>query len=156
MSGKDNSVIRVSADGYMTGYLKYAHKIIDDEKIRKFTVTGSGSALENAVLAAELIKRSFAGLHQQTTVGVREFEDTKNTESDKPAIRFVPHVEIVLSFDDNLDKKSIGYQAPIDVTLVKTDQQELLRGVSLPRHIPGGRRGREGQKKAAPTVVEAQ
>ena len=151
MSKENDAVIRVSADGYMNGYLKYAHKIVEELNLRKFTITGSGSALENAVLAAELIKRSFAGLHQVTTIGVRDFEDKRSTEpadadQSKSAVRSVPFAEITLSFDDNLDKKSKGYQAPIDPKLVKQDQQELLKGVSLPRHLHGARRV-EGEQK---------
>jgi len=158
ISKEADGVIRVSAEGYMTGYLKYAHKIIDEGKLRKLTISGSGSALENAVLAAELIKRSFVGLHQQTTVGVREFEDKRRTEDSqadptRSATRFIPFAEIILSFDGNLDKKHSGYQAPIDPALVKEDQQELLKGVSLPRHIHGGRRSRAPRTQAP--VVEA-
>ena len=156
MSTKQSSdaVIRVATDGYMTAYLKYAHKLVTEESARVVTVTGSGGAIENAVLAAELIKRSFAGLHQQTTIGVREFQGNKpNTaysdEAEKPQIRHVPYVEIKLSFDDILDKTHTGYQAPIDVKLVKTDQQELLKSVTLPRHSHGGRRSRVGAKKQA-------
>ena len=159
MSTKQTSdaVIRVATDGYMTAYLKYAHKLVNEDAARMITVTGSGGAIENAVLAAELIKRSFPGLHQQTTIGIREYQGTKtntaNTDdAEEPQVRQVPYVEIKLSFDDNLDKNHKGYQTPIDAKLVKTDQQELLKSVSLPRHSHGARRQRGGAKKP---VVEA-
>ena len=134
----------------MTGYLKYAHKLVDELNTRSITIIGSGSALENVVLCAELIKRSFPGLHQTTTIGVREQKDLKK-EDDKPP-RLVSHLEIHLSFDDVLDKTHIGYQAPIDPSLVQPDQAELLKTVTLPRCIYGTRKPNPTRRRSAPTV----
>ena len=145
-------VIRISATGYMTGYLKFAHKLVDKLKSRSIKIIGSGSALENVVLCAELVKRSFPGLHQTTTIGVREHKDS-TTEDDEIRLRLVSHIEISLSFDEVLDKNHIGYQSPIDPSLVQPDQTELLKTVTLPRCIHGTRKPNPTRRRSSPTVA---
>jgi len=128
----DDDEIRVSAAGSVSAYVSRAGKLLNEMEKPYLVITATGNALTKAVTAAEVIKRRFKGLHQLTKLDSQDVEDEyepleegldKVTE-----VRSLPVMEIKLS-KEALATDDIGYQPPIDESLVKeVDPEELTKG----------------------------
>jgi DNA-binding protein len=156
-SSPSDGTIRIAADGYVQSYINYATKLVNEEGKKKIVVAGTGTALENAVRVAEILKRSFPNVHQQTSIGVREFNEQYEAKDNQKEVvevkRTVPYIEVTFSLQDDLDKKHPGYQAPIDQSLVKKNLNELM-GHSRSRHRDTRRAGpRRNKSRDAPVVA---
>ena len=103
-----SGVIRVSADGYLASYIRYAQKLVSEEKLTSFQLTGTGTALENCVRVAELLKRVYPEAHRLVTIGLRDFAKTEGSNT-----RTVPYVEITFIISGPVDKTQPGYHAPL-------------------------------------------
>jgi len=129
---KDDDEIRVTAAGSVSAYVSRAAKLFNEMERPYLTITATGNALTKAVTAAQVIKRRFKGLHQITKLDSHEIEDVYEPLEeglDKVTdTRNVPMMEIKLS-KEPLDKSDIGYQEPIDESLVtEVDPEELMKG----------------------------
>ena len=136
-SSNSDGTIRVSAEGSVSGYLTRVTKMVKEDGVMSFKVTGTGTAIENTVRVAEVIKRSFPNVHQLTLIGVREnreeFEPRNGGAENVEVLRTVSYVEISFSLNDDLDKRNPGYQAPINQSLLRENIDELLGGNSRAR-----------------------
>ena len=157
ITSPSDGTIRIAADGYVSSYINYASKLVNEEGKKKIVIAGTGTALENAVRVAEILKRSLPNVHQQTVIGVREYNEQYEAKDNEKEIievkRTVPYIEVTFSLQDDLDKQHSGYQAPIDQALVKKNISELL-GHSRPRQRDNRRPGpRKNKAQEAPVVA---
>jgi len=140
--------IRVTAKGRTATYVSYASKLFNEKEMDEFTLKATGAALATAVTVAEVIKRRFKGLHQITKLGsvevIDEWEPLEEGLDPVKNTRNVSFIEITLS-KKMLDTKHIGYQEPIDESLVvEMDPDDMIKGG--PRK-PRSSDGEDGEKK---------
>eukprot|EP01069_Polyplicarium_translucidae_P001038 Polyplicarium_translucidae@DN1501_c0_g1_i1.p1 len=131
--------IRVTASGRPFSYVNYAEKLFKTEEQKSITIRATGMAIATAILVAEVSKRRFDGLHQITTVGVTDIVDEYAPIEDGldtiQETRSVPFISIVLAKEvTEEDKLKVGYQPPVDQSLVKTVEMDQLR--SAPGRLP--------------------
>lgn len=128
---KPDNEIRVTAIGSVSAYVSFAAKVFNEMEKDELVVKATGHALAKAVQLVEVIKRRFKGLHQMSSVSTQEIideyeplEEGLDNVTDK---RNVAYMEITLSKNE-LDTKNVGYQAPIDESLVQEfDPEEMTR-----------------------------
>ncbi|CAD7955927.1 unnamed protein product [Amoebophrya sp. A120] len=142
--------IRVTAKGRTATYVSYASKLFNEKNMDEFTLKATGAALATAVTVAEVVKRRFKGLHQITKLGsvevVDEWEPIEEGLDPVTNTRNVSFIEITLSKKE-LDKKNIGYQEPIDESLVEEiDPEEMLRGGPRKAREEGDEEGKKTKK----------
>jgi len=128
---KPENEIRVTAVGSVSAYVSFAAKVFNEMSKDELIVKATGNALAKAVTLTEVIKRRFKGLHQITALSTQEIIDEYEPleEGLEKVIdkRNVAYLEIKLSKKD-LDTKAVGYQAPIDESLVtEYDAEEMTR-----------------------------
>jgi len=128
---KPDNEIRVTAVGSVSAYVSFAAKVFNEMEKDELTVKATGGALAKAVTLTEVIKRRFKGLHQLTVLSTQELIDEYEPleEGLEKVIdkRNVAYLEIKLSKKE-LDTKAVGYQAPIDESLVtEYDAEEMNR-----------------------------
>eukprot|EP00392_Amoebophrya_sp_AT5.2_P000530 g531.t1 len=144
--------IRVTAKGRTATYVSYASKLFNEKEMDEFTLKATGAALATAVTVAEVIKRRFKGLHQITKLGsvevVDEWEPLEEGLDPVKNTRNVSFIEITLSKKE-LDTKHIGYQEPLDESLVvEMDPEEMIKGgPRKPRSSEDGEEGGEKKRK---------
>merc|ERR1712204_46580 len=124
----------------------------------KIVITASGNALTKAVSSAEVIKRRFKGLHQITKIEsievVDEYEPLEEGLDKVTDTRTMPFMQITLS-KEALDPSALGYQAPIDESLVKEwdpEEEEKRREEGRERRKTKGEgraksKGKGGEKE---------
>lgn len=147
---KADNEIRVTAVGSVSAYVSFAAKVFNDMEKSEVVVKATGNALAKAVTLAEVIKRRFKGLHQITKLGLTEIKDEYEPLEeglDKVTdTRSVPYAEITLSKKE-LDTKDVGYQAPVDESLVtEYDPEQMTRSRGRGRG-KGRAKGRGGKGK---------
>lgn len=107
-----------------------------------------GRASQAAVSVAEVLKRRIAGLHQITEVSNLEivdvFEPLEEGLETVEKSRFISMVRIVLSLDE-LDTEHVGYQPPIDPSLVQDEETERASRADNPRERAPRRRDGRGR-----------
>jgi len=143
---KPDNEIRVTAVGSVSAYVSFAAKVFNEMSKDDLVVKATGNALAKAVTLAEVIKRRFKGLHQLTSVTTQEIvdeyeplEEGLDRVIDK---RNVAYVEITLSKTE-LDTKHVGYQAPLDESMVvEYDAEEMTRSRGRGRGGRGKGRGK--------------
>mmetsp|Transcript_38057 Transcript_38057/g.71341 ORF Transcript_38057/g.71341 Transcript_38057/m.71341 type:complete len:336 (-) Transcript_38057:826-1833(-) len=144
---KSEEEIRLTATGSITAYVGRAAKVYNELDKPKVVVTATGNALTKAVTTAEVIKRRFKGLHQITKLGnqeiVDEYEPIEEGLDKVTDTRSIPFIEITLS-KEPLDTSDVGYQPPIDESLVTDFDPEQL---TKPRGRGGGRGKGRGKGK---------
>lgn len=128
---KPDNEIRVTAVGSVSAYVSFAAKVFNEMSKDELVVKATGNALAKAVTLTEVIKRRFKGLHQITALSTQEIIDEYEPleEGLEKVIdkRNVAYLEIKLSKKE-LDTKAVGYQAPIDESLVtEYDAEEMTR-----------------------------
>jgi len=131
-AAKIDEEIRLTAQGSISAYVSRAGTVFNELEKNHVLLKATGSALTKAVTTAEVIKRRFKGLHQITTIGSLEITDTYEPLEEGLEIvhdtRSVPFIEITLS-KEALDTSDLGYQPPIDESLVKdVDPDEISKG----------------------------
>eukprot|EP01069_Polyplicarium_translucidae_P001039 Polyplicarium_translucidae@DN1501_c0_g1_i2.p1 len=141
--------IRVTASGRPFSYVNYAEKLFKTEEQKSITIRATGMAIATAILVAEVSKRRFDGLHQITTVGVTDIVDEYAPIEDGldtiQETRSVPFISIVLAKEvTEEDKLKVGYQPPVDQSLVKTVEMDQLRSAPGRRRPSRGRGGGRG------------
>merc|ERR1712226_97590 len=108
--------------GSVSAYVSRAATVYNELNKPKVVIKATGSALTKAVTAAEVIKRRFKGLHQVTKIGnqdiVDEWEPIEEGLDKVVETRQMPYIEITLS-KEALDTSDVGYQAPLDESMVK-------------------------------------
>lgn len=126
--------IRITAAGSVFRYVDYAKSLFDEKQKKKVTIKATGNAISKAVSLAEIIKRSFKGLHQLTLCGSTTIKDHyEPTEEGLDPVteeRVVSFIEITLSLDP-LDQSHPGYQPPLDDSVVDEfdlDKARISRG----------------------------
>lgn len=141
-SAPSEGIVRVAADGPVGSYVKYANKLIEEEKRTEFTIAGSGTAIENAVKVVEVIKRCMPHAHFTTLVGMREqnqkFESRENQADVVDVKRMVPFLEVAFT-----------KATPMDQEQVKQNINSLI-GPSRPHRRNSG--PRRNAKQSAPVV----
>lgn len=147
-SEKPENEIRITAAGSVSSYVSRAAKVYGELNSTKVVITATGNALSKAVTLAEVVKRRFKGLHQITKVGSQEIVDEYEPKEEGLEkvfeTRNMATIEITLS-KDALDTADVGYQAPIDESLVKElDAEELAK----PRGRGRGRGKGRGKGKS--------
>jgi len=136
--------IRVTAKGRTATYVSYASKLFNEKEMSEFTLKATGAALATAVTVCEVLKRRFKDLHQITKLGsvevTDEWEPIEEGLDPITSKRNVSFIEITLSKKE-LDKSNIGYQEPLDPSLVvEVDPEDMLKGG--PRKEGGERRSK--------------
>lgn len=144
--GPEN-LIRVTAQRGQRSYISYAIALLNGEegKAKQDTikVSGMGAAIFNAVNIAEIVKRRVKGLHQITEISSETVKDSYEGIESKKTMdveRKVATVLITLS-TKALDKKNIGYQAPLPEDQV-TEQEERAPAERRERRTGGRGSGR--------------
>jgi len=135
--------IRLTAQGSISAYVGRAGTVFNELEKTHVLLKATGGALTKAVTTAEVIKRRFKGLHQITKIGSIEITDEYMPLEEGLEIvhdkRQVPFIEIKLS-KEALDTSDLGYQPPIDESLVKdVDPDEISKGRGRGRGKGGGR-----------------
>jgi len=147
--GKNDEEIRLTAQGSISAYVGRAGTVFNELEKQHVLLKATGGALTKAVTTAEVIKRRFKGLHQITKIGAIELTDEYMPLEEGLEIVFdtrsVPFIEITLS-KEALDTSDMGYQPPIDESLVKdVDPEEISKGRG--RGKGGGRGKGKGDDK---------
>lgn len=147
---KPENEIRVTAVGSVSAYVSFAAKVFNEMSKDELVVKATGNALAKAVTLTEVIKRRFKGLHQITALSTQEIIDEYEPleEGLEKVIdkRNVAYLEIKLSKKE-LDTKAVGYQAPIDESLVtEYDAEEMSRSRGRGRGRGKGRGKGKGSK----------
>jgi len=129
---KTDDEIRITAMGSVSAYVAYAAKLYNEMDKQQVVINATGTALTKAVTLAEVIKRRFKGLHQVTTLSsaeiIDEYEPLEEGLDKVTNTRVVPCMKITLS-KVALDTSDIGYQAPIEESLVmEYDPEKTGRG----------------------------
>eukprot|EP01065_Artemidia_motanka_P028628 TRINITY_DN340_c1_g1_i1.p1 TRINITY_DN340_c1_g1~~TRINITY_DN340_c1_g1_i1.p1 ORF type:complete len:416 (+),score=122.85 TRINITY_DN340_c1_g1_i1:89-1249(+) len=113
--------------------------------LRAVQLLAQGSAVGKAVLVAEVTKRRVKGVHQistLTTETVSDVYEPKKGDGEKVTVeRVLAGIKIQLSLDQ-LDASTMGYQAPLDESLVTPE--DMSKREKRPR--AKGRGGKRGQK----------
>lgn len=123
--------IRVMGTGRVGKYVTYAAKLFKEQEKRALTIRATGKAISIAVSVCEVVKRRFKGLHQVTTIGWTEiFDEYEPLEAGlepRSEKRSVPSISVFLTFDEAaVDTKAVGYQVPLDESLVEERDTEAL------------------------------
>ena len=117
--------IRVRRGVGIGRYLKRAWELLNDEADSNDTVVikGVSNAVQSAVQLAELIKHRVKGLHQINKISnitiVDEYEPLVEGLDQLKFSRIVTMLQITLTKSAMVDKTDIGYQEPIDESLVQ-------------------------------------
>lgn len=123
--------IRVTGVGRVGKYVTYAAKLFIEQGRKELTIRATGKAISIAVSVCEVIKRRFKGLHQVTSIGwteiVDHYEPLEEGLEIRTETRAVPSIAIFLTLDESrVDKKAVGYQPPLDESLVEERGAEEL------------------------------
>ena len=105
-SGPSNE-IRIGAQTRVGGALRYAHKVLVTDKEDHVVIRGSGTAITNVVILAELIKHRIKDVHTITEITTLEVQ---NEGYDRP--RTLTMLKVTVSLKA-LDAKHVGYTKPI-------------------------------------------
>ncbi|XP_019188253.1 PREDICTED: uncharacterized protein LOC109182559 isoform X2 [Ipomoea nil] len=108
--------IRVTSHGLVRNYVYYATTLLQERRTKDIVLKALGRAISKTVTIAELIKKRFPGLHQDTAISsvsitdVWEPIDEAGLETVEKTFH-VSMISITLS-EKELNKNSPGYQAP--------------------------------------------
>nr|GMD25143.1 glycine-rich cell wall structural protein 1.8 [Ipomoea batatas] len=108
--------IRVASHGLVRNYFYYATTLLQERRTKDIVLKALGRAITKTVIIAELIKKRFPGLHQDTAISsvsitdVWEPIDEVGLETVEKTYH-VSMISITLS-EKELNKNSPGYQAP--------------------------------------------
>ena len=141
--------IRVTTQGRVNFYVSYATRLLIEGDATEFLITATGQALSKAVQVAEVVKRRIPNLHQVTKVGTLEIEDEfEPLEEGLGKVvekRPVSFINITIS-KVPLDENNVGYQKPLDPSLV--EESEDTTKVRKGRRRKGGK-GAKGEASYA-------
>ncbi|KAJ7549885.1 hypothetical protein O6H91_07G073600 [Diphasiastrum complanatum] len=114
--------IRITTQGKMRNYITYATSLLQDKGATEVVLKAMGRAINKTVTITEIIKRRIAGLHQITSIGSTDITDLWEPLEEGllplETTRHVSMITITLS-RKQLDKMSVGYQAPLSADEVK-------------------------------------
>ncbi|KAJ7538666.1 hypothetical protein O6H91_11G058600 [Diphasiastrum complanatum] len=146
--------IRITTQGKMRNYITYATTLLQEKEATEIVLKAMGRAINKTVTIAEIIKRRVAGLHQITSLGSTDITDLWEPLEEGllplETTRHVSMITITLSTKD-LDKTSVGYQAPLPADQVKStadyeeyEESSPQEGTDRGRGRGRGSRGRGG------------
>jgi DNA-binding protein len=153
--------IRVKRKVGIGRYLKRANDLFAEEGNNQVVIKGVSNAVESAVKLAELIKHRIAGLHQTNKIShitiLDEYEPLEEGLDHLKFTRIVTMLEITLS-KQPLDTKDIGYQPPIDESLVQPFSEKLDNQTLNGENRPPKRRNNNKQRngRGGKPAVEGQ
>jgi Alba len=139
MSATPENTIRVSADGFASSYLRYSQKLVKEQSMQDFILTGTGTAIENTVRVGEYMRQLYPQAHRIITIGLREIEG----EGERGP-RQLPFVSIHFILGGKVDKHVAGYHAPSNDKPV--DAEAFIDSIKNVK----GRRPNGGQQSGAP------
>lgn len=145
---KPENEIRLTSQGSVSAYVSRAAHLYGEGNESKIVITAIGNALSKAVTLAEVVKRRFKGLHQNTKIGsqevVDEYEPLEEGLDKVTDTRQIPFIEITLS-KEALDTSALGYQPPIPEDQVKEMTEEDIEKMKERRGRGGGRGAGRGK-----------
>jgi len=149
-TAKPENEIRLTSQGSVSAYVSRAAHLYGEGGETKIVITAIGNALSKAVTLAEVVKRRFKGLHQNTKIGnqemVDEYEPLEEGLDKVTDTRQIPFIEITLS-KEALDTTALGYQPPIPEDQVKEMTEEDIENEKSKRGRGGGRGKGRGKGK---------
>ncbi|KJE92837.1 hypothetical protein CAOG_03734 [Capsaspora owczarzaki ATCC 30864] len=108
--------VRITPHGSMKGFISYALRQLEETEATEIVLHAIGAAVNRGISVAEIVKRKYPGLHQNTqifyTKTVEVWEPTVPGLDKLKASRNQPTIQIVLS-KAPLDPSAPGYQAPL-------------------------------------------
>ena len=137
---KTSNDIRVGFQTRVANIVAYCEKLIKDSNMRSLNMSAVGGSIGTLVIAVEVLKAMFPGLHQLNrfaTISYQSVEDGGNVQNQ----RLYPKLEVTLSLDKP-EKESEGYQEPLDEETRKQLLDIQSRGRDQRRNFRGRGRGR--------------
>ncbi|CAL9781669.1 unnamed protein product [Musa acuminata subsp. burmannicoides] len=118
--------IRITSQGVVRNYVSYATSLLQEKRGREIVLKAMGQAISKAVAIAEIIKKRFSGLYQDTTISSVSITDVwEPIEEGLVPLEMTRHVSMIsISLSTReLNKNSPGYQAPLQVEQPKRQQR---------------------------------
>jgi len=113
---KSENEIRITAAGMLGKCVGYAIALLEEKGASHIILKGMGREISKTVTIAEMIKRRFPGLHQNTEIGSADintiWEPLEEGLSTLEMTRQVSTISITLS-RTQLNTSSAGYQSPL-------------------------------------------
>ncbi|XP_042413270.1 RNA-binding protein FUS-like [Zingiber officinale] len=107
--------VRITTQGLVRNYVSYATSLLQEKNVREIVLKAMGQAISKAVAIAEIIKKRFPGLYQDTTISSVSITDVwEPIEEGLEPLEMTRHVSMIsisLSTKE-LDTNSPGYQSP--------------------------------------------
>ncbi|KAI3749617.1 hypothetical protein L2E82_20231 [Cichorium intybus] len=108
--------IRITSQGLVSNYINIAITLLQERQREAIILKGMGGALSKTVAIAEILKRHFPRMHQETEISSVSITDLWEPIEEGLLVveetRNVPMISITLSIK-TMEKISPGYQAPI-------------------------------------------
>ena len=139
---KTSNDIRVGFQTRVANIVAYCEKLIKDSNMRTLNMSAVGGSIGTLVIAVEVLKAMFTGLHQLNrfaTISYQSVEDGGNVQNQ----RLYPKLEVILSLDKP-EKEGEGYQEPLDEEKRKKILDIQSRGRDQRRNLRGRGRGFRG------------
>ena len=139
---KTSNDIRVGFQTRVANIVAYCEKLIKDSNMRTLNMSAVGGSIGTLVIAVEVLKAMFTGLHQLNrfaTISYQSVEDGGNVQNQ----RLYPKLEVILSLDKP-EKEGEGYQEPLDEEKRKKILEIQSRGRDQRRNLRGRGRGFRG------------
>lgn len=140
--------IRIASEGSVPRYVTSTLQQLQELNKTKVTLKATGTAISVAITVAEIVKRRVPNIHQENRIDYTTITDTlKALDGEGREVlrdRQVAVMEIIVSKNVScLNVNSIGYQEPIDQSLVKVTGTEQHDGARqrMSRNRRGTRRG---------------
>ncbi|GAA0153992.1 hypothetical protein Leryth_002696 [Lithospermum erythrorhizon] len=122
--------IRITAQGIIRNYISYATSLLQDKMAKEIVLKAMGQAISKTVSIAEIIKKRYPGLHQETAISsttiTDAYEPIEEGLQTLEMTRQVSLITIKLSTAE-LNKDSPGYQAPSDQKPFRAENQQPQR-----------------------------
>ncbi|KAJ8510298.1 hypothetical protein OPV22_000732 [Ensete ventricosum] len=118
--------IRITSQGVVRNYVSYATSLLQEKRGREIVLKAMGQAISKAVAIAEIVKKRFSGLYQDTTISSVSITDVwEPIEEGLVPLEMTRHVSMIsISLSTReLNKNSPGYQAPLQVEQLKRQQR---------------------------------
>ncbi|XP_064979056.1 uncharacterized protein LOC135620223 [Musa acuminata AAA Group] len=125
-SAINENEIRITSQGVIRNYVSYATSLLQERRGREIVLKAMGQAISKAVAIAEIIKKRFPGLYQDTAISSVSITDVWEPIEEGlvplETTRHVSMISISLSTRE-LNKNSPGFQVPLHVEQPKRPQR---------------------------------
>ncbi|KAJ8490782.1 hypothetical protein OPV22_012503 [Ensete ventricosum] len=125
-SAINENEIRITTQGVIRNYVSYAMSLLQERRGREIALKAMGQAISKAVAIAEIIKKKFPGLYQDTAISSVSITDVwEPIEEGLVPLEMTRHVSMIsISLSTReLNKNSPGFQVPLHVEQPKRQQR---------------------------------